>query len=223
LAGASGFQTWHSRIENGLARMIERSSLPGQSDRYRELLEKSRHLLRLNAPLARLFNSLGELSLRAGFQILSIVLLRRAEKLNPRDPLPGINLSRTELSLANRFLLRAPASGAAAYNLRNGGSRLQSLLKRGTLPDSRQAETTLLLRRIEDRLELCKDLRKGEITEGKIREILLREDHELRPLLGAGKLPSLAELEKLEPRRAGFYYREYREEQRRLRERRLLH
>ena len=77
----------------------------------------------------------------------------------------------------------------------------------------------MLKRRIEDRLELWKDIKAGEIETAQVRDILRDEDRELRPVL-AGKLPGLAELEKLEPERTGFYYRQYREQQKKNRERR---
>ena len=186
----------------------------------RETHRKSRALAGLDVPLARLYNSLGDLSLRAGFQVLSILLFRRARQADSRDLLPVINLSRARLSLANRFLLRAPASGAAAYNLGDGKKELDNLISRGRLPETKLVEATLLRRRIEDRLELWNDLQNGEIEPSRVREILAAEDRELRPLLD-GKLPGLADLDKMAPARTGFYYREYREEQRRKREKAL--
>ncbi|HUU27825.1 MAG TPA: hypothetical protein VM123_08435 [archaeon] len=219
MSNGNVFQRWQSRVEKGLLRLIEMPLPPEKSGRYRETLERSRNLLKLKAPMSRLFNSLGELSLRLGFQILSIVLLRRAENIDPKDPLPKINLSRAQLSLANRFFLRAPKSGAVSYNLQNGNKRLDQLIQRRTLPESKLVEVTLLRRRIEDRLEMWKDVRRGELEPGEIKEILLKEDEQLRQVQ-IRKIPSVAELEKLEPRRVGFYYREYREEQLKRKEKR---
>ena len=220
MVGKAVIERWQSRIEKGLVKLVERSILPEQSKLYKEALESSRSLLRLNAPVSRLFNRLGELSLRLGFQILSIVLLRRAEKLDEKDPLPKINLSRARLSLANRFLLRSPTSGAVVYNLQEGKRMCDQLLQRKRLPESKLVELSLLRRRIEDRLEMWKDVRRGEIQPDSIREILLKEDENLRKLR-ARKIPSLEELEKMGLPRVGFYYREYREELRKQKERRL--
>lgn len=190
-----------------------------QRARIEESIEQSRRLAGLSTPLARLFNGLGELSLTTGFQVLALVLFSRARRLDPRDPLPVINHSRARLSLANRFLLRAPSSGAVNYNLGLGRENLDGLIEHGRLPETRMVEATVLKRRIEDRLELWKDIKDGVVETARVRDILRDEDRELRPLL-AGKLPSLAELEKLEPKRTGFYYRQYREQQKTNRERR---
>jgi len=213
------FERWRSRVERGLMRMTGKPYPQAQRARIEESLEQSRRLAGLNTPLARLFNGLGELGLSTGFQVLALVLFSRARRLDPRDPLPVINHSRARLSLANRFLLRAPSSGAVSYNLGLGRDNLDSLIEQGRLPEARLVEATLLKRRIEDRLELWKDIKAGEIETAQVRDILRDEDRELRPVL-AGKLPGLAELEKLEPERTGFYYRQYREQQKKNRERR---
>lgn len=208
------FERWQARLERGLARLLEKSYSEDRKSSLRETLDKSRGLAALKSPLSRLYNGLGELSLKAGFQLLAIILLTRSRKTDPRDPLPVVNLSRARLSLANRFLLRAPVSGAVAYNLIGGKKDLDELIDRGKLPEAKLVEATLLKRRIEDRLELWNDLRRGEVEPSRVRVILSGEDRELKPLM-TGRLPSLAELEKLAPKRTGFYYREYREEQRR--------
>lgn len=213
------FQRWHERIERALARLVASDGNPARAGRYSEALEHSRSLGKLNAPAARLFNGLGELSMRAGFGLLAMVLLRRAERIDPGDPLLKMNMSRAQLSLANRFLLRAPSSGGAAYNLGDSRKRLTALTESNTLPDSRKAEAVLLLRRIEDRLEMWLDLKKGNLDPSRIKELLAGEDREFRSLRSA-KIPSVEELEKLEPKRTGFYYREYREQQRKQRDRR---
>ncbi|HLA40926.1 MAG TPA: hypothetical protein VJ417_13075 [Candidatus Glassbacteria bacterium] len=207
------FLRWQDRLEKGLARLLEKGVSARQSGRYREALEHSRSLSKINAPLARLFNGLGEVSLRLGFALLALVLLRRAERIDKKDPLLKINLSRAQLSLANRFLLRAPGSGAAAFNLGDGRKRLDQLLANSTLPESRRVEATLLLRRIEDRLEMWNDYRLGELERSGIKEILLDEDKEFRQLKTT-RIASVEEIEKLAPRRTGFYYRDYREQQR---------
>ncbi|MBN2289773.1 MAG: hypothetical protein JXQ83_10610 [Candidatus Glassbacteria bacterium] len=203
---------WQSRIEKGLVRLLEKPSATSQQNRYREALTRSRNLLGLRSPVARIFNSFGEISLSLGFQLLSIVLFRRSEKIDPRDPVPKINLSRSQMSLANKFLLRAPASGAVAHNLNQADSRLDTLIRQARLPQSKLVEATLLKRRIEDRLQLWQDVRRGEVPGARVREILYQENEFVRPTM-AGKIPSIAELEKLEPRRVGFYYREYRQQQ----------
>jgi len=213
------FERWRVRVERGLTRLARNGGPEAQKKRFGESLEQSRRLALLETPLARLFNGLGELSLSTGFQVLALLLFRRAHSLDPRDPLPLMNQSRARLSLANRFLLRAPSSGAVAYNLGLGREELETLLGRSRLPEARQVEATVLKRRIEDRLELWKDIQSGEVKPVEVREILRGEDRELRPVL-TGKLPSLTELEKLEPARTGFYYRQYREQQKRNRERR---
>jgi len=213
------FERWRVRVERGLTRLARNGGPEAQKKRFGESLEQSRRLALLETPLARLFNGLGELSLSTGFQVLALLLFRRAHSLDPRDPLPLMNQSRARLSLANRFLLRAPSSGAVAYNLGLGREELETLLGRSRLPEARQVEATVLKRRIEDRLELWKDIQSGEVKPAEVREILRGEDRELRPVL-TGKLPSLTELEKLEPARTGFYYRQYREQQKRNRERR---
>ncbi|MCE5269691.1 hypothetical protein LLH00_00215 [bacterium] len=213
------FERWRARVERGLARLAGNGGPAAQRQRFGESLDQSRRLAVLETPLARLFNGLGELSLSTGFQVLALILFRRARGLDPRDPLPVVNVSRARLSLANRFLLRAPASGAVAYNLGLGREDLDTLLGRARLPEARLVEATVLKRRIEDRLELWKDIQSGEVKPAEVREILRGEDRELRPVL-TGKLPSLTELEKLEPARTGFYYRQYRERQKQHRERR---
>ncbi|MBW7997729.1 MAG: hypothetical protein FVQ81_14375 [Candidatus Glassbacteria bacterium] len=213
------FLRWQDRIERGLARLIAADNSRAGAGRYAEALEHSRSLGKLNAPASRLFNGLGELSLRVGFALLAIVLLRRAEKIDPNDPLLKINMSRAQLSMANRFLLRAPLSGAGAYNLADSRKRLRSLMSQNSLPDSRKAETLLLLRRIEDRLEMWNDLRRGELEQSRVKELLAAEDREIRSIRSR-KIPNVEELKKHEPQRTGFYYREYREQQRKQKERR---
>jgi hypothetical protein len=207
------FVRWRERIERGLTRLAGGAKVAG-AGRYAEALEHSRSLGKLNAPVARLFNGLGELSLKAGFALLAIVLLRRAEEIDPADPLLKLNSSRARMSLATRFLLRSPSSGGAAYNLSDGKARLEALISGGSLPEIRQAEAVLLLRRIEDRLEMWRDLKAGKLEEAKVRELIADDDRLVRDLR-ARKIPSVEELDKLEPGRTGFYYREYREQQRR--------
>ncbi len=210
---------WQGRLERALVRLAERSAGAEQAGRYRETLERSRALLGLKAPASRLLGSLGELSLLLGFQVLAIVILNRAGRLDPRDPLPKINLARARLSLANRFLLRAPVSGAVSYNLQEGVRRVGPLVSQAKLPEGRLVECTLLLRRLEDRLALWQDLRAGKLDPAEVRKILVEEDRETRQTR-SGKIPSLQELSKLAPRRTGFYYREYRQEQQRQQKRR---
>jgi len=214
------FKRWRERLERGLMRLVEKPIQPGQPERYKDALERSRSLSRLKVPLSRLFNALGELTLKLGFQIFSIVLLRRAENIDSKDPLPKINLSRAQLSLANRFFLRAPMSGAVCYNLVQGKKRLDLLINRSALPENKLVELTMLSSRIEDRLEMWRDIRKGELEQAKIKEILIEEDNEWRRLQ-AKKIPTMAELDLIEPRKVGFYYREYREEERKRREKRI--
>ena len=217
MTGNNLFQRWQARVEKGLVRQVEKTTPFGLSERYQDALAQSRSLLKKNTPVARLFNSLGDLSLRIGFAILSLVLLRRAEQIDPKDPLPKINMSRAQLSLANRFLLRAPKSGGAAYNLQDGKKRLDSLLVRKTLPESKAVEATLLARRIDDRLAMWQDIRRGELDPASVKKILLKEDKNLRETRAA-QIPSINELKKLAPKRTGFYYREYREQQRKEKE-----
>lgn len=206
------FQRWQERIERGLARLLASDKDPSRAARYSEALEHSKSLGKLNAPLARLFNGLGEMSLRLGYSLLALVLLRRAEKIDPKDPLLKMNMSRAQLSLATRFLLRAPVSGAAGYNLTDGKRRLDALISRDKLPESRKAEAVLLQRRIEDRLEMWRDVREGRLETAQIKALLAGEDREVRELRKR-KIPSVEELEKHAPKRTGFYYREYREQQ----------
>jgi hypothetical protein len=206
------FLRWQNRIERGLARLIASDRSKAGAGRYAEALEHSRSLSKLNAPSSRLMNALAELSLRTGFSLLAIVLLRRAVHLAPSDPLPKFNMGRAQLSLATRFLLRAPASGGAAYNLTDGQKRLQELISSNILPEGRRAEATLLLRRIEDRLEMWLDIRSGNLDASQVRELVAGEDRVVRQVRSK-KIPSVEELEKFEPRRTGFYYREYREQQ----------
>jgi hypothetical protein len=206
------FIRWQNRIERGLARLIASDRSPAGAGRYAEALEHSRSLSKLNAPSSRLLNALAELSLRTGFSLLAIVLLRRAVRIAPADPLPKFNMGRAQLSLATRFLLRVPTSGGAAYNLVDGKKGLQELISSGILPENRRAEATLLLRRIEDRLEMWLDIRSGELDTSRVRELVAAEDREVRQLRSK-KIPSVEELEKYEPKRTGFYYREYREQQ----------
>jgi hypothetical protein len=212
------FERWRDRIERGLTRLAVagRKSAGG---RYNEALKHSRSLGKLNAPAARLFNGLGEISLRAGFALLAIVLLRRAGSLDPDDPLLKLNMGRARMSLATRFLLRVPTSGAAAYNLGDGKKVVEELVGNGSLTESRQAEAVLLLRRIEDRLEMWRDIRSGELESARIRELIAADDKEIREIRSR-KIPTVEELEKLEPSRTGFYYREYRELQRKDKSRR---
>lgn len=213
------FLRWQDRVEKGLARLVEKGGAAWQGSRYKEALENSRSLSKINAPLARLFNGLGEVGLRLGFSLLAIVLLRRAENIDPKDPLLKINMSRAQLSLANRFLLRAPSSGGAGFNLTDGRRRLERLIARDTLPESRRVEATLLMRRIEDRLAMWNDYKFGELDRTRIKEILVEEDREFRQVK-TSRIHSVDELEKIAPRRTGFYYREYREKQRQELERR---
>ncbi len=67
---------------------------------------------------------------------------------------------------------------------------------------------------------MWRDIRKGELEQAKIKELLIEEDNEWRRLQ-AKKVPTMAELGLLEPRKVGFYYREYREEERKKREKRI--
>ena len=212
----SVFRRWQSRIEKGLLGLLEKSSSAEQKNRYQKALSRNRNLLGLKSPMARLFNSLGELGLGLGFQILAIVLFKRSEKADARDPLPKLNLSRSQMSLANKFLLQAPVSGAAGHNLQQANHRLDVLIQRAKLPESKLVEATLLKCRIEDRMQLWKDVRKGETPASAVREILYQENRQLRSTI-AKKIPTIEELEKLEPRRIGFYYREYRDQQKKRR------
>ncbi len=207
------FDRWQNRIERGLTRLISSDRPLAGAGRYTEALEHSRSLGKLNAPAARLFNALAEISLRTGFSLLAIVLLRRAGRIAPGDPLLKLNISRAQLSLATRFLLRAPASGGAAYNLDDGRRQLEKLIASGKLPEATKTEATLLLRRIEDRREMWQDIRSGDLDASRIRELVAAEDREVRELRRK-KIPTVEELEKYEPKRTGFYYREYREQQR---------
>ena len=213
---SSVIRRWQSRIEKGLLRLLEKPTSAEQQNRYQKSLSSSRNLLGLKSPMARIFNSLGELGLGLGFQILAIVLFKRSEKAAPRDPLPKLNLSRSQMSLANKFLFRAPVSGAVGHNLQQANHRLDGLIRRAKLPESKLVEATLLKRRIEDRLQLWKDVRRGETPASAVREILHQENQQLRPTM-TKKIPTIEELEKLEPRRVGFYYREYREQQKKRR------
>ena len=77
----SVFGRWQSRIEKGLVRLLERPTTPAQKNRYQETLKRSRNLLGLKSPVARLFNSLGELGLGLGFQMLAIILFRKSESI----------------------------------------------------------------------------------------------------------------------------------------------
>jgi hypothetical protein len=203
---------WQSRIEKGLIRLLEKASSTTQKNRFREALKRSRIMPGQKSPVARIFNSLGELGLSLGFQLLAIVLFRKSEKTDPGDPLPKINLSRSQMSLANKFLLRAPVSGAVSHNLNQADKRLDNIIRKGKLPENKLVEVTLLKRRIEDRLQLWQDVRKGEIPASAVRDILYRENEHLRPVINR-KLPTIEELEKMEPRRTGFYYRDFREQQ----------
>ncbi len=207
------FIRWQNRIERGLARLISSDRSTAGAGRYAEALEHSRSLGKLNAPASRLFNALAELSLRTGFSLLALVLLRRACRIDHRDPLLKLNMSRAQLSLATRFLLRSPLSGGAAYNLGDGRKRLQELIATDKLPDARKTEATLLLRRIEDRQEMWLDIRSGKLDPMRVRKLVAEEDRQVRELRSK-KIPTLEELEKYEPKRTGFYYREYREQQR---------
>ena len=206
------FLRWQNRIERGLARLVSTDRSTAGAGRYAEAIEHSRSLGKLNAPVSRLFNGLAELSLRSGFPLLAILLLRRASNLDSKDPLLKMNTSRAQLSLATRFLLRAPQSGGAGYNLGDAQKRLQKLIDADVLPESRRVEALLLLRRIEDRREMWNDIRGGALEVAKVREIIAAEDREVRELR-KNKIASVEELEKFEPGRTGFYYREYREQQ----------
>ena len=214
MANDKKFLRWQNRIERALARLISSGRSTAGAGRYGEALEHSKSLGKLNAPVSKLFNGLAELSLRAGFPLLAIVLLRRAGTLDSKDPLLKINISRAQLSLATRFLLRAPSSGGAGYNLGDGAKRLRELADSGLLPENRRAEAVLLLRRIEDRREMWQDIRCGALDCSRVRDLISAEDRIVRDLR-KNKIPTVEELEKLEPKRTGFYYREYREQQRR--------
>ena len=222
LTGKNVIQRWQARVERGLAGLVEKAAGTTELERYSEALKQSRSLKSLNAPLSRLLNTLGEIGLRLGFSLLSLILLKKGETLDPQDPLLKINLSRARLGLANRFLLRAPESGAAAYNLTDGKKRLEALLGKNILPDSRSVEAGLLLRRIEDRLEMWGDFKRGELESEAIREFLRQENKKYQRIRSA-KIATEMELEKFSGGKTGFYYREYRQEQEKKREKRRRH
>ncbi|MEA2062950.1 MAG: hypothetical protein U9P14_04565 [Gemmatimonadota bacterium] len=203
---------WHARLEKGLLLLLERPFTATQKGRFSKALESLQKMGDFKSPASRLLNSLGELGLGLGFHILSMLLFRKSETADPGFPVPRLNLSRAEMNLAGKFLLKAPASGAVAHNLRQADTRLEGLLKSNVLPKTRQVEARVLKNRIEDRLLLWQDVRQGRMDSSEIEYILLRESESVRPTL-AKKIPSIEKLEKFEPESVGFYYRQYREEQ----------
>lgn len=205
------FYRWQSRVEKGLARLAAGKTDSGFSTRLEKTAEQLKKITGLRLNQTRLMNRLGELTLGLGFQLLSIVIFKRCLKNDPGYANASLNLGRAEMSLANKFLLNAPSSGAASYNLKNAQQRVSTLLG-GLMSEEMRVQATLLLRRIEDRQELHRDHLAGKISAGELTGILRDEFKQVQSILNT-TIPSLQELERLEPKRTGFYYREYRQSQ----------
>ena len=205
------FYRWQSRVERGLARLASGKTDSGYATRLEKTAEQLNKLIGLRLNQTRLMNRLGELTLGLGFQLLAIVLFKQSLTIDSGYTSASLNLGRAEMSLANKFLLNAPSSGAVPFNLKNAHQRVSKLLG-GLMGEDMRAQATLLLRRIEDRQELYRDHLAGETSSKEVTRILRDEFKQVQTVLNK-TIPSVQELEKLEPQRTGFYYREYRERQ----------